>query len=241
MKLEVCANSATSALVAAEAGAHRVELCAALELGGLTPSHATLEHMTEQLRIPARVLIRPRPGHFTYSESELRTMVRDIVFVRSLGVEGVVIGALKHDLTLDKQSLSRMIEAAGSMALTFHRAIDCVLHPEKAIEELIGLGFDTILSSGQAQRAVDGLDTLKGWQQEFGKRIDLMPGAGVAPEQIAKFQKAGFGWVHASASAKNDNPIPNKRSSMNTIGISDTFYSTQSDQVSALLVAMKVH
>ena len=241
MKLEVCANSVTSALVAAEAGAHRIELCSALELGGLTPSHATLEQMAEQLQIPARVLIRPRPGHFTYSESELRTMVRDIEFVRSLGVEGVVIGALNHDLTLDKQTLSKMIEAGGGMALTFHRAIDWVPHPVEVIEELIGLGFDTILSSGQAQRAIDGLDTLEGWQQEFGERLDFMPGAGVAPEQIAKFREAGFGWVHASASAKNDIPLAFTRSAMKTIGLNAAFYSTQSDQVSALLVAMESH
>lgn len=213
MKLEICANGISSALIAQEAGADRIELCTALEVGGLTPSIASLELVREQITLPTHVLVRPRPGHFMYDPQEVDIMVNDIRHIRELGFQGIVFGALNRDRSLDQLALTKMVDAAGDMSVVFHRAMDWVVNPMQALAKMIELGFTTVLSSGQAKNAIDGLNNLEQWHKEYGSQIDIMPGAGINSSHIPKFKAIGFNWIHASASSKRSlSGISNKLS-----------------------------
>ena len=148
MILEIAANSVASALAAQEGGAGRVELCTALELGGLTPSHAQIALARERLRIPLYVLIRPRAGDFLYGELECETMLRDVETCASLGCDGVVLGVLDAEGRVDTARCRPLIAAAGKLGVTFHRAFDLSRDPAQALDEIVALGCERILTSG---------------------------------------------------------------------------------------------
>ncbi|MGH8182293.1 MAG: copper homeostasis protein CutC, partial [Rhodanobacteraceae bacterium] len=143
--LEIAANSMASALAAQAGGASRVELCAALELGGVTPSHATIALAREKLAIPIHVLIRPRPSDFVYDDLECETMLRDIGGCKALGCDGVVLGALDAEGNVDVQRCRALIAAASGMGVTFHRAFDVARNPERSLEDVIALGCQRLL------------------------------------------------------------------------------------------------
>jgi copper homeostasis protein len=198
--LEIAANSVASALAAQEGGAGRVELCASLEEGGLTPSYATIAIARERLLIPLYVLIRPRAGDFLYNELELETMRRDIEACTRLGCDGVVIGALDADGNIALAACRDLIYAARGLGVTFHRAFDLARDPYRAIEEIIALGCERVLTSGQSASAIDGAAMIRDLVSAAGDRVTIMPGAGVDPDNIARLRKAtGASEFHASA------------------------------------------
>lgn len=186
MKLEICANSYESALIAQEAGAHRIELCANLEIGGTTPSYATIALVKERLHIPAYVLIRPRAGDFLYSEAEYDCMAKDIELCKQLGCEGVVIGLLQADGRVDTKRTTALVKLANPMGVTFHRAFDCCQDPLQALEDIIATGCERILSSGQQTSALAGADLLQELVKLANDQINIMPGAGINSTNIEK-------------------------------------------------------
>lgn len=198
--LEIAANSLASALAAQDGGADRVELCASLGEGGLTPSYATIALARERLTIPLYVLIRPRGGDFLYNDLEVETMCRDIEACARTGCDGVVIGALDADGDIAMESCRSMITAAGSLGVTFHRAFDLAREPARALEDIIALGCERVLTSGQAATAVDGAATIRDLIVQAARRVIVMPGAGITAENISLLRVVtGAAEFHASA------------------------------------------
>lgn len=200
MILEIAANSVASALAAQAGGAGRVELCTALELGGLTPSHAQVALARERLRIPLYVLIRPRAGDFLYSDLECEAMQRDIETCVALGCDGVVLGALDAEGRVDTARCRTLIAAAGKLGVTFHRAYDLSRDPAQALEDIVALGCERILTSGTQASAPDGAALIRELVVQAAGRLVVMPGAGVTAQNIAALAIAtGAHEFHASA------------------------------------------
>ena len=198
--LEIAANSLDSALAAQAGGADRVELCAALEAGGLTPSGGLIALARERLSIPVYVLIRPRAGDFAYSAAEHATMLTDIVHCRAAGCAGVVTGALTPHGDVDVTRCRELVAAAESMGVTFHRAIDVSRDPLQALEDIIALGCERVLSSGAQPSAIAGASLLREMVSRAGGRIAVMPGAGIDAGNLAALREAtGAREFHASA------------------------------------------
>lgn len=182
---EVCAGGYHPAVAAAKAGAHRIELCENLESGGLTPSYGTLLALKEKLTCPVHVLIRPRRGDYVYDEAMKNIMLNDIRLVKSLGYHGVVIGALTHNGKLDLACLKAMTEAAEGLQITFHRAIDILPDPLHALDQLIELGIQRVLTSGGAATAWEGRAAISLMQQHAGNEIKIMAGSGINASNVA--------------------------------------------------------
>ena len=212
MILEIAANSVASALAAQEGGAGRVELCTALELGGLTPSHAQIALARERLRIPLVVLIRPRAGDFLYSELECETMQRDIETCAALGCDGVVLGVLDAEGRVDTARCRPLIAAAGKLGVTFHRAFDLSRDPAQALEDIVALGCERILTSGTQASAVDGAALIRDLVTQAAGRLAVMPGAGVTAQNIAALAAAtGAHEFHASAKCQLPSGMQHRR------------------------------
>ena len=198
--LEIAANSLDSALAAEQGGAGRIELCAALELGGLTPSAGLIALVRERVGIPLYVLIRPRAGDFVYSEAEFATLRRDVEHCVALGCDGVVIGALDQNGNIDGTGCRALIAAAGKLGVTFHRAFDMAQDLPAALDDVIALGCERVLTSGGKPSAFAGIEMLRKLLQQAGERIRIMPGAGVDASNIAAIRAAtGATEFHASA------------------------------------------
>lgn len=199
-KLEICANSVVSCLAAQEGGAYRVELCAGIPEGGTTPSHGEIALARELLKIRLNVIIRPRGGDFLYSDLEHRVMLRDIETARALGVDGIVIGCLTPEGEVDMARNRELIEAAGEMSVTFHRAFDMCPNPLDSLERIIELGCDRILTSGQEPKAEQGVPLLKKLVEQAEERIIIMPGSGINYRNIAAIaRESGAEEFHLSA------------------------------------------
>lgn len=199
-KLEICANSVTSCVEAQKGGAYRVELCAAIPEGGTTPSYGDIAVARELLDIKLNVIIRPRGGDFLYSPLEQKIMLKDIEMARQLGVDGVVIGCLTADGEVDMERNRELIEAAGEMSVTFHRAFDMSRNPIDSLEKIISLGCHRILTSGQLPTAEQGIPLLKKLVQQAGDRIIIMPGSGINMHNISTIaRETGATEFHLSA------------------------------------------
>ena len=157
IRLEVCVPDLESALAAERGGADRVELCDELAIGGTTPPAEAIAAACRRLSIPVHVLIRPRGGDFCYDEAEFQAMLRDVDLAVSLGATGVVFGILNRDGSVDLDRNARLIERARPLSVTFHKAFDEASEPDRAFDDLDRLGVDRLLTSGRAERAVDGL------------------------------------------------------------------------------------
>lgn len=198
--LEICAGSVESAIAARNGGAARIELCAALEIGGVTPSAGLIAEARKVEGIVLNVIIRPRGGDFLYDKYEAACMEHDIRTCKQLGVDGVVIGALTADGEIDSELCRRLIAAAEGMSITFHRAFDMCRNPRKALEELIALGCDRVLTSGQATTAEAGIPLIRELAEQAAGRIIIMPGCGVNSKNAAHIlQATGAKEIHASA------------------------------------------
>lgn len=200
MKLEICANSYQSAKNACDAGAHRIELCQELSVGGITPSYGLLKQVIENLSIPVFVLIRPRGGNFVYSNAEFEVMKHDIEVCKELGCAGIVSGVLNEDRSMDIVRTKELVELSKPLDFTFHRAFDEVKNPKKALEQLIDMGVHRVLTSGQQKTAKEGLELLKELNDIANGRLSILAGGGVNSENAIRFKQAGLKEIHASAS-----------------------------------------
>lgn len=187
--VEVCSNSLRSSLEAERGGASRVELCSSIPEGGTTPSYGEIVLNSRKLNIDLNVIIRPRGGDFLYSRDELAVMEADIRTCLNLGVNGVVFGVLRADGTVDMEANRRLIAAAEDMNITFHRAFDMCCDPKRALEDIISLGFDTLLTSGGAPTALQGAAVIADLVKCAGGRIVVMPGCGITADNIEEIQK----------------------------------------------------
>lgn len=201
MKLEICANSYQSAKNAQEAGAHRIELCQELSVGGITPSYGLLKKVIEELDIPVFVLIRPRSGNFVYSDDEFQIMKTDIQLCKDLGCKGIVSGVLKPDNKLDVERTKVLIELSKPLPFTFHRAFDEVNNPKESLEQLIDLGVDRVLTSGQESSAEKGLELIQELHRISNNRIMILAGGGINSKNVELFKEADLSEIHASASS----------------------------------------
>lgn len=199
--LEVCVGTPAGLLAAVEGGADRIELCSALALGGLTPS-VGLMALAATLSVPSRVMIRPREGHFVFDAAERDTMLRDIDAARDAGLDGVVIGAMTANGAPDIAVLEYLAAHAAGMALTLHRAVDLLPDPVEAVDAAIALGFSTILTSGGALHAVDGIAVIAAMRERAAGRIEIMAGSGVTAANAARIvAETGITAIHASCSS----------------------------------------
>lgn len=199
--VEICVQGTASALVAAEAGADRLELCEDLAVGGVTPSAGAIAVVCESVHIPTHVLIRPRGGDFVPSPDEFRAICRDIAIARDLGARGVVLGALTRQGSLDRDRTAELVALVRPMSVTFHRAFDAVPDPFATLEELIELGIDRVLTSGGAPTARLGLDVLARLQRQAGDRIIILAGGRVVDDDLAVLAGAGLREVHCGSAA----------------------------------------
>lgn len=204
-KFEICANSVESCLAAQEGGADRVELCAGIPEGGTTPSYGEIKLARKLLtKTKLHVIIRPRGGDFLYTPLELERMEEDIRICRDLGVDGVVFGCLTEEGEVDREANRRLVELARPMSVTFHRAFDRTADPMKALEDIISLGCNRILTSGQQPKAIDGISLLAQLEKKLKEYplppIQLLAGSGVNEENIRQiFDATGIHEYHFSA------------------------------------------
>lgn len=204
-KFEICANSVESCLAAQEGGADRVELCAGIPEGGTTPSYGEIKLARKLLtKTKLHVIIRPRGGDFLYTPLELERMEEDIRICRDLGVDGVVFGCLTEEGEVDREANRRLVEQARPMSVTFHRAFDRTADPMKALEDIISLGCNRILTSGQQPKAIDGISLLAQLEKKLKEYplppIQLLAGSGVNEENIRQiFDATGIHEYHFSA------------------------------------------
>ncbi len=201
MMVEVCANSFESALIAQGAGAQRIELCSELTLGGITPSYGVIKKVIEAMNIPVHVLIRPRSGDFCYSDTEFQIMLEDIAICVAMGVDGIVSGVLQSDLKVDWNRTRVLKEASEMCSFTFHRAFDLVSDPIETFVELQEMGVQTLLTSGQANSAMEGMPLLKKLAEK-SNTCTIMPGSGIREQNAIHFKNAGFQAIHLSATKK---------------------------------------
>jgi copper homeostasis protein len=206
--LEVCIDSVEGAIAAQQGGAHRVELCADLMEGGTTPSAGTIQLTRRSVDIDVNVIIRPRGGDFCYTPAEFEVMKLDIQTAKAAGANGVVIGILNEDGTLDKERTRELVELAQPLSVTFHRAFDMARDPYQALETLIELGVDRVLTSGQESSVLEGLELIAELVDTAGDRIIIMPGGGVTERNFKKIVKtSGVKEVHFVAPATRESPM----------------------------------
>lgn len=200
-QFEVCANSVESCVEAQKGGANRVELCAGIPEGGTTPSYGEIAMAREGLDATRlHVIIRPRGGDFLYSPIEVKTMLKDIEMAKQLGADGVVFGCLTQEGEIDRAVMKELMEASQGLSVTFHRAFDVCREPEKALEQIIELGCDRILTSGQQPTAEAGIPLLKKLHELAAGRIILLAGCGVNEKNISRIaRETGIREFHFSA------------------------------------------
>jgi len=198
MILEVCANSYESAINAEKGGAHRIELCENLSVGGLTPNFVLAKKVISELTIPVFILIRPRDGDFNYSGEEFEQIKKDIIIFKELGCKGIVSGILTKDKNIDVIRTRELIELSRPLEFTFHRAFDEVLNPIHGLHQLIEIKANRLLTSGQDVTAFKGLGLLKELINIAKNKIIIMPGSGVNINNILELKKIGSKEIHGS-------------------------------------------
>jgi copper homeostasis protein len=240
--LEVCANSFTSAFAAQEGGAIRVELCENMAEGGTTPSYATIKMTKERLKIAVWPIIRPRGGDFLYTADEFELMKIDIQICKDLGCDGVVFGILTADGKIDKARCEILLNIAHPMPVAFHRAFDMCNDLTSGLLDLIDLGFTRVLTSGGAVSAYHGMDSINKLVQLANDRIEIMPGAGINPQNIVSIkQKTGAKVFHASARIKIASKMEyhNQSSKMGNLDDEYSIEQTSASIVKQLVTALK--
>ena len=198
--VEAAVDSFAGALAAQAEGAHRIELCGPLHDGGTTPSAGLIARCSDELLLSVHVLVRPRSGDFVYSEDEILIMEKDIAVAKELGADGVVIGALTREGEVDASVMSRLIAIASPMRVGFHRAFDQVRDQDEALELLVSLQVDLILTSGGAKTAMDGAARLKSLVDRAGDRVGIIAGGSVTKANAAALVKrTGVRTIHGRA------------------------------------------
>ena len=197
--IEIATSDFTTTKSAVEGGANRIELCAALTEGGTTPSYGTIKQCRDSFSVSIYPIIRPRGGDFLYTDAEFEAMKADVRICKELQCDGVVIGLLLKDGNIDVERTSRLVELAGGMGVTFHRAFDRCKDPAQALEQLIQIGCERVLTSGQVPAAPDGVELIASLQKQSNGRIVIMPGSGVRASNIKMLaDKTGCTEFHSS-------------------------------------------
>ena len=198
-RIEIATTDFPTTQSAVEGGAHRIELCANLAEGGTTPSFGMLKNCREKFQVELYPMIRPRGGDFLYTEEEFKLMLDDAKLCKQLGCDGIVTGFLNRDGSIDVQRTSKIVEAVYPLGVTFHRAFDRCRDPFQAMEQLIEIGCERILTSGQKPNALDGAPLIGKLNEKADHRIIIMPGAGVNVETIGRIREiTGCVEFHAS-------------------------------------------
>lgn len=236
--LEIAAASIASAIAAQEGGADRVELCSNLREGGTTPSYGTLVEARKRLHIPIHVLIRPRGGDFLYDDTEVAVMVRDIAACVQAGADGVVIGALDAGGDVDTAVCRRLIDAAGALDITFHRAFDAARDRDIALDAVVALGCRRVLTSGGAPSALQGADALALLVRQAAGRIAIMAGGGIHADNVRELvARTGISECHASAGGERRSNMHLRRTDLP--GLEPDFVQTDVARVRALVAALR--
>jgi copper homeostasis protein len=188
--IEIATTDFASAEAAVNGGADRIELCTALSEGGLTPSFGLIKKCREKFNVPLFPIIRPRAGDFLYTDDEYRVIKNEIALCKELGCDGIVIGFLKEDGSIDKKRVRKTVERAYPMEVTFHRAFDRCIDPVKAMEDIIEAGCQRILTSGQQVTAMEGVELIKELIRIADNRIIIMPGSGIKTGNIKAIAEA---------------------------------------------------
>lgn len=206
--LEICVDSVDSCVAAEEGGATRVELCANLFEGGTTPSAGTIREARKHLSIGLHVILRPRGGDFCYSSAEFNSLLYDLQVAKDLGADGMVIGILQPDGTIDRKRMELLVKLARPLTLTFHRAFDMTPDPEQALAEILDLEMDLLLTSGQERSACEGIPLLARLVRQAGDRIRIMPGGGITERNLDRIvQETGVRDVHLTARQRVASPM----------------------------------
>ncbi|XP_068404455.1 copper homeostasis protein cutC homolog isoform X3 [Eschrichtius robustus] len=203
--MEVCVDSVESAVNAERGGADRIELCSGLVEGGTTPSMGVLQVVKQYVQIPVFVMIRPRGGDFLYSDREVEVMKADIRLAKLYGADGLVFGALTEDGHIDKELCMSLVAICRPLPVTFHRAFDMVHDPMAALETLLTLGFERVLTSGCDSSALEGLPLIKRLIDQAKGRIVVMPGGGITDRNLQRIlEGSGATEFHCSARLARD-------------------------------------
>lgn len=235
--LEIAAGSLASAVAAESGGADRVELCANLDEGGTTPSSGTIASVRDRVRIPLYVLIRPRTGDFCYDDADVEVMLRDVESCVTLGCDGVVIGALDADENVDETTCRTLIGAAGSLGVTFHRAFDAARDQASALEAIIALGCERVLTSGGEATALDGAEHIAALVRQAGEHIRVMAGAGITAGNISDVAlRSGAHELHASARTVRASASRHRNDRLQ--GLAADWRETDADVVRAMVDAL---
>jgi copper homeostasis protein len=214
--LETCVDSVESAVAAEKGGARRLELCANLVIGGTTPGVCLYKEVRKKVTIPIHVLIRPRFGDFCYTDYEFEIIKEEVRMFHELGADGIVIGILKPDGTLNQEQLRQLIRLAPGMSVTLHRAFDVCVDPKKALEEAAALGFHTILTSGQENNCLTGAKLLGELEEQSAGRIVIQVGSGVSAEAIKElYPKTGAKAYHMSGKVSLDSSMKYRKENVN--------------------------
>ena len=198
--IECCANSITSALIGIKAGANRIELCADLKNGGITPKYSDIKKLRKLTNINLHVLILPIANKFICSKEDLKKIIKDIEFCKSIGINGVVIGAINEDGSIDISKTKKMVDVARPMKVTFHRAFDSCLDLQNNLEDIIKTGCDYLLTSGQYSDVNEGLENITQLIKISKNRITILAGGGVNHKNIHELYSAGVRQFHLSGS-----------------------------------------
>jgi copper homeostasis protein len=195
---ESCLDSVEAAIASERGGAGRLELCAGLDVAGLTPPIELVQACTAAVTIPVRVMVRPRAGQFIYDRSDVDVMVRTIGKIAAAGASGIVTGALRPNATVDVDAMRRLIDAVGPLPVTFHRAIDATRDLDEALDALMELGVDRVLTSGGASTALEGVETIARLVARAGDRVTIIAGGSVRANNVAEIvRRTGVRDVHA--------------------------------------------
>ncbi len=231
--LEICCGSVVSAENAKRGGADRIELCQNLNEGGTTPSYAAIDYCVNQLGLRTYVLVRPRPGGFTFTDLEHEIIKRDVEMCRRIGATGVVVGSLDENGNVDKRQTAELVALAGDMEVTFHRAFDRCADPIKALHDVIECGCTRILTSGCRPTAMEGIDVLRDLVREANGRIKILAGSGVSAANAEALIAAGVDELHASCK----HTIPAQ--AYNQYFTSEPYIETNVDAVKELVCKIK--
>jgi copper homeostasis protein len=237
--IEIATSDYLTTRSAVEGGADRIELCSALTEGGLTPSHGLIVKCKEDFEVPIFPIIRPRSGDFLFTDEEFGIMKSDVLLCKQTGCDGIVIGMLNADGTIDRKRISKLAELAYPLEVTFHRAFDRCKEPFEAIEQLIEIGCQRILTSGQQPAALQGIELIAQLVKSADERIIIMPGSGVRKENIKELaEKTGAMEFHSSLRGKQKSRMEFIHPSFAGSEESYTYPSIDPDEIRALRKAL---
>lgn len=214
--LEACVDSVESARAAKAGGATRLELCSNLIIGGTTPSQSLFKEIRKNMDISINVLIRPRFGDFCYTDDEFKVIKDEAESFYRLGADGIVIGILKPDGTLDVERMERLMDISRNMTVTLHRAFDVCANPFEALRTAEALGINTILTSGQENTCINGIELLKKLVSQKGEALEILAGSGVSAEVIEEiYLKTGITAYHMSGKTTEESPMIYRKEGVN--------------------------